>query len=342
MSHHLVLGAGGIGRTTTSHLVGLGHTVTLVSRSGRVTDRPWEADSPGAETSVTVVAADARDADRLTELAAGAATIVNAINPPSYATWAADWPPMSAAILAAAERSGAGLVIIGNLYGYGQVEAPMTEQTPLGATGEKGRLRNRMWTDALALHEQGRIRVTELRSSDYFGPGATKMTSVLADVVIDRVAHGRVAIMPVGRTDVPHSWTYIPDVGTLAALVAERGEGDESVWGRAWHVPTVPARTIAQAADDVARLTGRRGSRVMAVPRPLGTALGVVVPFLRQMRETRHQFERPFVLDSSQAEAAFGLTATPWEQALEATIADRTPDREAVTRRPVQARTTGS
>ena len=341
MSHHLVLGAGGIGRATTARLVELGHTVTLASRSGRVSDRPWEATSPGA---VTVVAADAADADRLTELATGAATIVNAINPPSYTAWEADWPPVAAAILTAAERSGAGLVIIGNLYGYGEVEAPMTEQTPLAATGHKGRLRNQMWTDALTLHQQGRIRVTELRSSDYFGPGATKMTSVLGDAVIDRVAAGRLGILPGGRTDVPHSWTYIPDVGDFAARVAvagvtDAGDSDESVWGRAWHVPTAPARTIAEAAADVARLTGRSKSRVVAVPRPVGTALGVVVPILREMRETRHQFERPFVLDSSQAERAFGVQATPWEQALTATIADRsrsTDRADAAARAPQQ------
>ncbi|OFE14299.1 hypothetical protein BA895_11335 [Humibacillus sp. DSM 29435] len=330
MSHHLVLGAGGIGRATTSALVERGHTVTLASRSGRVTDRPWEATSPGA---VTVVAADATHADRLTELATGAATIVNAVNPPSYTAWDADWPPIAAAILTAAERSGAGLVIIGNLYGYGEVDAPMTEQTPLGATEHKGRLRNAMWTDALALHRLGRIRVTELRSSDYFGPGATPMTSVLGEVVIDRVGAGRLAVMPVGRTDVPHSFTYIPDVGDFAARVAIAGEtdagetdagtGGESVWGRPWHVPTAPARSIAAAADDVARLTGRRRSRVVALPRPIGSALGAVVPFLREMRETRHQFERPFVLDSSQAERAFAVTPTPWEGALTATIVDR-------------------
>lgn len=320
MSHYLVLGAGGIGRATTARLVELGHTVTLASRSGRVTDRPWEATAAGA---VTIVAVDAKDAVRVTELATGAASIINAINPPSYTAWAADWPPVAAAILTAAERTGAGLVIIGNLYGYGEVEAPMTEQTPLGATGDKGRLRNRMWNDALALQGQGRIRVTELRSSDYFGPGATTMTSVLGDVVIDRVAAGKLAVMPVGRTDVAHSWTYIPDVGAFAAQVAVAGEHDESVWGRPWHVPTAAPRTIADAAADVARLTGRKRSRVLAVPRPLGTALGLVVPFLREMRETRHQFERPFVLDSSQAERAFDIEATPWDEALAATIADR-------------------
>ena len=73
MTHHLVLGAGGVGRATTAALVGLGHTVTLASRSGRVTDRPWEATHPGA---VEVIALDAGDADGRTAAARGAASIV--------------------------------------------------------------------------------------------------------------------------------------------------------------------------------------------------------------------------------------------------------------------------
>ena len=51
------------------------------------------------------------------------------------------------------------------------------------------------------------------------------------------------------------------------------------------------------------------------------TAAGAVVPLLRELRETRHQFERPFVLDSSRAERTFGLGPTPWEVALQATVA---------------------
>ncbi|NUO89968.1 MAG: hypothetical protein HOQ18_03945 [Dermatophilaceae bacterium] len=42
-----------------------------------------------------------------------------------------------------------------------------------------------MWSEALARHEVGRLRVTELRSSDYFGPGTTPRTSYLNDVVFD-------------------------------------------------------------------------------------------------------------------------------------------------------------
>ena len=316
MSHHLVLGAGGVGRATTAELVTLGHTVTLVSRSGRVTDRSWETTDPDA---VQVVAADARDESRLASLARGATSIVNALNPPSYTTWDTDWPPVAAAVLSAAETSGAGLVIIGNLYGYGRVDGPMTEDQPMRPAGHKGRLRARMWADALALHDAGRIRATELRSSDYFGPGTTRMTSYLNDVIIDSLLAGRPPFVPLGRRDAPHSWTYVPDVGRLTARVAMSDEG----WGQAWHVPTVAPRSFDEAADDVARIAGVRRRRLWVLPRALGTAAGVAVPFMRELRETRHQFERPFVLDSGLTERTFGLEPTPWEDALKVTIEAR-------------------
>ncbi|MBC9820294.1 NAD-dependent epimerase/dehydratase family protein [Terrabacter sp. MAHUQ-38] len=316
MTHHLVLGAGGVGRTTTAALVALGHTVTLASRSGLVAERPWEATRPDA---VEVVSADAGDTRRVTELARGATSIVNAVNPPSYMTWDTDWPPVAAATLAAAEATGAGLVIIGNLYGYGRVHRPMREDDPLRPSGRKGALRADMWTEALARHLDGRLRVTELRSSDYFGPGTTARTSYLNDIVIDSLLAGRTPFLPVGRRNAPHSWTYVPDVGALAARVATSDDG----WGRAWHVPTAAPRTFDEAASDVARVAGLTSRRVRVLPRALGTAAGVVVPFMREVRETRHQFEGPFVLDSSLTEQTFGLAPTPWEDALEATVAAR-------------------
>src|SRR4051812_35039531 len=217
MTHHLVLGAGGVGRSTTAELVALGHTVTLASRSGRVVEQPWQASHPDA---VEVVAVDAADEAAVTALARGAASIVNAVNPPSYTTWDTDWPPVAAATLGAAEASGAGLVIIGNLYGYGRVNAPMREDDPMRPAGHKGRLRADMWTEALARHDAGRLRATELRSSDYIGPGTTPRTSYLNDIVIDSLLAGRPPFVPAGRADASHSWTYVPDVGRLAARVA--------------------------------------------------------------------------------------------------------------------------
>ena len=316
MTHHLVLGAGGIGRATTAHLVARGHAVTLASRSGRVALRPWE-ELPGGSDAVTVAAVDAVDPDALTALASGATSIVNAINPPSYTSWDRDWPPVAEAVLLAAERSGAGLVTVGNLYSYGRVGTPMTEDTVEAPNGHKGAVRASMWHEARSRHEAGRLRATELRASDYFGPGAQARVSLLNDSVIARVAAGRAALLPMGVADAAHSWTYLPDIGELAALLAT----DDRSWGRVWHVPSAPARTVRQVATDVARLTGHPVPAVRVVPRPVITALGTVVPLLKEVRETRHQFERPFVLDSTHTEHTFGLSATPWEEALTATVA---------------------
>lgn len=314
MAHHLVLGAGGVGRATATRLVELGHTVTIASRSGSVRERPWDALDPSA---VTVTTADASDPLRLGELAAGATSIVNAINPPGYTTWQRDWPPVATATLTAARRTGAGLVIIGNLYGYGEVDAPMDESHPLRPAGPKGRLRATMWQEALAAHEAGQVRVTEVRSSDYVGPEATRGTSLLNDYVIRTAARGRPVLLPMGRPDAPHTWTAIADAGVLAATLAT----SEAGWGRAWHTPSAAPRTTADVARTVAGLAGREAPTLHRVPRPVLTAAGAALPLARELLETRHQFERPFVLDSTLTQRTFGLTPTPWEETLSATTA---------------------
>jgi hypothetical protein len=92
-------------------------------------------------------------------------------------TGVTDWPPPAAALLRAAETSGALLVTTGNLYGYGAVDGPMTEGLPLLPNTQKGQVRVRIWNDALEAHRAGRIRTAEVRSSDYLGAAAvTPMT----------------------------------------------------------------------------------------------------------------------------------------------------------------------
>ena len=149
MARHLIVGAGPVGNAVACELLDRGEQVTFVTRGGN--------GIAGTER----VAADATDANRLGELAEGAVAIYNCVNPP-YHRWATDWPPVANALLAAAESSGAVLAITGNLYGYGPVDRPMTEDLPLAATGVKGRVRAQMWHDALALHETGRPSATHI------------------------------------------------------------------------------------------------------------------------------------------------------------------------------------
>jgi nucleoside-diphosphate-sugar epimerase len=307
MTKYVVVGAGGIGRGAAQALAEQGHDVVVVTRSG----------TDPALPGVRAQAADAADAAALSAAADGAAALVNAMNPKQYHTWERDWPPVAEAMLSAAERTGAGLVTMSNLYLYGRVEAPMTEQTPVLPNGTKGRVRARMWADALEAHEAGRVRATELRASDYFGPGAGARTSVLNEFVISRAEAGKRVWLVAGKPDVPHSWTYLPDIGRFAAVLAT----DDRSWGRAWHVPTAPPRTFREVATEVAALRGQSTPAVAAMPGPVKLAARVM-PVVRELDETAHQFERPFVLDSSDAQTTFGMAPTPWEQALRATVDD--------------------
>lgn len=282
MGQQVIIGAGPVGRALAELLVERGEAVRVVTRSG--------SSVAGAEA----VVADASDTDRLVAVTDGAEAIYNCANPP-YHRWASDWPPVAAALLRAAERHGAVLATTSNLYGYGEVSGPMTEDTPLAATGTKGRVRAAMWADALAAHEAGRVRVFEVRGSDYLGGNS------LVGMVAPALAKGRTAWVP-APLDVKHSWTDVRDVAELLAT----GVRDERAWGRAWHVPSGEPLTLRELVDVVAEQLGVRPA-VREIPWPVTRLAGVFVPFLRELRETRHQFTRPFVLDSSAAQETFGL-----------------------------------
>jgi nucleoside-diphosphate-sugar epimerase len=312
MSSYLVVGAGPAGTALAQLLAGRGDAVTVVTRSGRGPEHP----------RIARVATDASDPAAHTELARGAAAVVNCANPGTYMDWEAQWPPLAASLLTSAERSGAVLVTLGNLYGYGPVDVPMTTDLPLAATGHKGRLRARMWQDALAAHDAGRVRATEVRAADYVGPSVTVAGGLLRRYA-DAALRGR-TVWSLGDPDAPHSFSWVDDVARVLATVAD----DPRAWGRAWHVPGAEPRSVREVlADLVAAGRATRGGpagstrrpRIRRVPRAALTAAAPVVPLLRELGEVLWQFDRPFVLDATGTTETFGLTGTPWPDVVEAT-----------------------
>jgi nucleoside-diphosphate-sugar epimerase len=309
---HVVVGAGPIGSGVARTLAERGDEVTIVTRSG----------SGPAAAGIERAAIDASDGTAMARSAEGAAAIYNCANPP-YHKWPTMWPPIARSLLGAAERSGAVLVTISNLYGYGpaigslgvagyDTEHPMTEATPLAATGKKGMVRAQMWRDALAAHEAGRIRAVEIRASDYVGPGAN---AVLGDRVVPRVLRGQPVTM-VGRADRLHTWSFTDDVVAMAVLAGT----DSRAWGRVWHVPSAEPRTQRRAVDDLARAAGVKPVPVRVVPGAVLYGLGVASPLMRELRETQYQFREDFVMDSAAARQAFCLDPTPWDRVLDAVL----------------------
>jgi nucleoside-diphosphate-sugar epimerase len=291
---HVVVGSGPIGSNVARLLAEQGERVRIVTRSGG-----------GPEHAlIERVAADASDARRLTELTQGAEVLYNCANP-KYTEWADKWFPMNDAMIAAAKASGAVYAITGNLYGYGpQPGGRMTEDSPLAAVGRKGKIRIKMWQDALA----SGVRTIEARASDYVGAGAA---SVFSLVLLPAIQKGRPAWGPADM-DQPHTFTYTGDMARTLVTLAR----DERAWGRAWHVPSPAAITIRQMAARYCQVAGVPEVKVHSLPRFTMRAAGLAVPMARELAEMDYQFYGPFQMDSSRTERTFGLAPTDLDVAL--------------------------
>jgi nucleoside-diphosphate-sugar epimerase len=292
---HVIVGAGPVGSAVATLLADRGERVRVVSRSGRGPAHP----------GIELIAADAGDATRLTELADGAAVLYNCVNP-QYHRWFTDWPPIAAALLTAAERTGAVLAIASGLYGYGPVDGPITARTPLAATHPKLKLRADMWREALARQEAGRIRTTEVRGSDYL-----EANGILAFSLAEPLRAGKRAYLP-GPLDVKHSWTAIRDVARTLVTVA----GDERAWGRGWLVPTNPPLTARELATAYARVHGLPAPKLTAMPYAALWMAGLFSTMMRELRTTHYQFARPFVLDATETEQTFGIKPSDLDDVL--------------------------
>ena len=298
---HLVVGAGPIGSAVVRQLAASGERVRVVTRSGSGPDLPL----------VEKVAADAADRTRLTALAAGATVIYNFVNA-AYHLWATDWPPVAAALLAAAESSGAVLVTTANLYGYGRVTERMTEQTPLAGTGTKVRVRIQMWEDALAAHQAGRIRATEARGADYVGPGSM---SHLGDRTIPNLLAGK-KVSVLNDPDTQHTWTYTEDMASTLIAIGR----DERAWGRTWHVPSALECSQREALTRLAAIAGVATPKVGRIPGAMLAAMGLFNPGIRELPEVAYQLNAPFLMDSSAAQNELGLVPTPADDVLRAIL----------------------
>jgi nucleoside-diphosphate-sugar epimerase len=301
MKRFLIIGAGPVGRTTAQQLVDQGHTVDLVTRTG----------SGPNLTAISKHALDATDTAALSKLAVGATAIINAANPP-YTKWETMWPPIARSLLTAAQQSGAGLITMSNLYGHGPAHQTMNADTPMDSRGKKGRIRAAMWADALAAHHAGLVRVAEVRASDFFGPEVRDAN--MGDRVVPRVLTGK-GVQLLGRADVPHSFSYMPDVGRTLAHVASH----EETWGRAWVVPSITV-TQGELIRALCNAAGVPPVKVSTMPAFVLNALGLVVALMRELKEVSYQFGAPFVVDASQTTSELRIDATPVEQAVAETI----------------------
>ncbi|NNF53071.1 MAG: NAD-dependent epimerase/dehydratase family protein [Acidimicrobiales bacterium] len=297
----VVLGAGPVGRALTERLIADGRSVRVVTRSGRA----------NVANEVEVMAGDVADPGSAKRTCAGASVVYGCVGL-DYSGWPEKWPPMMAGMLTGAAAAGARFVFMDNCYMYGPVNVPMTEDLPLTDYGKKPATRSkitRMWQDA---HKAGRVEVASVRASDFYGPGVS--AAALGDTSIGRLAKGKSAQV-FGNPDLPHSFTYVPDVAKALVSVA----GADDAFGQAWNVPNAPDQTLREILTMVATNLDC-DLKIQTLPKWLFSVVGVFDTNVRELKEMLYQWERPFRVDSSKFANRFWGDATPFKEGLAATV----------------------
>jgi nucleoside-diphosphate-sugar epimerase len=284
--HVVIGGAGGTGAALVAELLRRGHTVRSVSRRG--TAGPVGIEAVAADVGIP---SEALDATR------EAAVIYQAAQP-GYDHWSTDFPPMQAALLAAAEAHQAKLVMADNLYMYGPVDGLMREDMPPHPLGKKGRLRAQLADELLAAHRDGRVRVAIGRSSDYFGPGG--VNSTLGEFLFGAAVKNKTTRW-LGSLDVPHAVSYLGDMAVGLATLGERDDAD----GQIWHLPTNATLTGREFLTAVWQAVGQP-AKIGHVGRLTIRIGGFFSPRTRELYETLYQWESPFLVDDSKWQSTFG------------------------------------
>jgi nucleoside-diphosphate-sugar epimerase len=308
----LVLGAtGSFGAHAVQALIKHGWTIRALAR-----DPIAAVARVGARTPIDWIQGDAMDRASVVAAAAGVQLIVHAVNPPRYRNWKGTVLPMTENSIAAAQASGARLVIPGNVYNFAPDSGAMIgEDAPQRPATRKGAIRVEMERRLRRVSDEG-VKVLILRAGDFFGPAAPN--SALA--WLTQQSRGRLTgVYSPGPA--AHDFAYMPDLAeTLARLVdAEDRLGAFEVFHFRGHW-LEDGQVFGQA---MRRVVGDAKLPIRNFP---WIVVRLGAPFnetFRELLEMGYLWKKPIGLNNAKLVAFLGEEAhTPLESALRATLAD--------------------
>lgn len=183
-------------------------TVLILGASGRF----GRAAATAFEQAGWHVVRFRRGRDTLAQASQGASVIVSGWNP-AYPDWDQQVPALHAEVIAAAEASGATVILPGNVYVFGgDTPGPWSQNTPHAARNPLGRIR----VELEAAYRACSAQVITLRAGDFLD---TEASGNWFDAMLTAKLGKGKFIYP-GRADIPHAWAYLPDLARAAVGLA--------------------------------------------------------------------------------------------------------------------------
>lgn len=311
MSLNVVIGKGPAGFATAQALSSKGHQVIVVSRTGRPPS--FDSDWSTLEATVRHEELDVTRGSDLAALARGALAIYNCASP-AYAHWVTELPPLTNALLHAAERTGSLLVNLSNLYPYGNPGGDLDESFLDVPEGPKGWARAAMWAAIRERHRAGALQGVELRAADFVGPRVGKNGHLGERVVPPLLAGKRLKF--VLNPDAQRSWTAVSDLGEAL----ERASRTPETWGSAWVAPVIGPLSAREAVQIMSREAGVAVPPIGRVPWAVLRMAGTVNREARELQEIRYQLDGRYVARSDAFESLTGFRSASARAVLGETV----------------------
>jgi len=299
-----ILGANGIIATELSkHLPSYNTTVRQVSRHPRKVNESDE-----------LVVADLLNYEQ-TEKAVAGSEVVYLLAGLRYdiKVWREEWPRIMRNVIDACMKHGSKLVFFDNVYSYGLVKGPMTEETPFNPTSKKGEVRAKIATTLLDEVKSGNLQGMIVRAADFYGPNA-KLSLTYATVT-ERLKMKK-GPQWIGNPKAIHTFTYTPDAGKTVGILGNT----ESAYNQTWHALTSKEKITGEEYVKIACRIMNAKYSLQSMPKFGVRLIGLFVPVLREFVEMMYQFENDYVFDSTKFEKAFNIKSTSYEEGIAATL----------------------
>jgi nucleoside-diphosphate-sugar epimerase len=300
-----ILGAGGaIGNELVRCLAVNNQPFRLVGRNPKAI--------PGATETL---AADLTDRDQTIRAVAGSSVVHLLVGLKyDHKVWQEFWPRIMSNTIEACKRARARLLFFDNVYMYGKVSGPMTEETPFNPCSKKGEIRAKIATTLINEWKSGALTAMIARSADFYGTDTRNGVPNL--LVFEPFAKKQKASWLLNDS-VPHSFTYTRDAAQSLVQLAERA----TAWNQTWHVPTAPNPLTGREFVALAAKELGVAPRYRVLSRPVLWLAGWFDPLVSESYEMLYQSDSPYLFDSSKFAREFGSAGTPYADGIRTTAA---------------------
>ncbi|MCZ4221981.1 NAD-dependent epimerase/dehydratase family protein [Pedobacter rhodius] len=291
---HTILGAGGpIANALTKELIADNQTVRLISRKQVSTNN----------RNVSWIKADLLNQEALFKAAEGS-TIIYLCAGLVYDVkiWQEQWPVIIQNVINLCKIAGARLIFFDNVYMYGQVNGPMTEQTPYHPISLKGKVRAKIADQLMSESIAGNINVTIARAADFYG--ADSMNSFFDMMVLDKFANKKGAQW-IGNPDKLHSFTYVEDAAKAMFLLGQNPDSGNQIW----HLPTAPPLKGKDFLEISAQIYETK-PKYTTINKLMLRLVGLFKKVVAGTVEMYYQYENDYHFDSTKFEKAFNFKTT--------------------------------